>query len=209
MIRICLLCLLGLTLSLQSLVSAAAISISISESGGDVQLTASGSFDTSQCLSTGPGSALSLLLFDGIDIEVIAGSGAGTVFCTVVFSPEATGLFSANTNTPGTADTGDRVGIQAGTSGDVVYLPSGYVSGNPISGTATFAGETLASLNLNPGTYNYVVGTESVTITVSAASGAPGGPGAGARAVPVMPLWIMALLVTLLAGFGARRLKAR
>jgi hypothetical protein len=70
-----------------------AINISIGEFGGDVVVSASGSFDTSNCISTGVGSALALLEFDGTDIEVIAGAGASTTFCTLSFSSAPSGLF--------------------------------------------------------------------------------------------------------------------
>ncbi len=50
------------------------------------------------------------------------------------------------------------------------YTSQGYISGTPLAGTMGFQGETLASMGLTPGTYQYAWGPanarESVTVQV-------------------------------------------
>jgi hypothetical protein len=55
---------------------------------------------------------------------------------------------------------GDIVGIvkQSGDRGEL-YAPSGYVSGNSLSDSSTYDGQTFASLGVTPGTYKWTWGT--------------------------------------------------
>jgi hypothetical protein len=55
---------------------------------------------------------------------------------------------------------GDMVGISAGFWGVAISVPTGYVSGNPLSDRATYSGTTLASLAVTPGTYIWKWGRE-------------------------------------------------
>ena len=41
----------------------------------------------------------------------------------------------------------------------VLFVPSGYLSGNPLSGTSTYNNATFASLGVTPGTYVWSWGT--------------------------------------------------
>src|SRR5262249_33941275 len=52
---------------------------------------------------------------------------------------------------------GDLVGL-AGVS-QALFTPVGYVFGNHLSNTATFAGQSFASLGATPGTYVWTWGT--------------------------------------------------
>lgn len=65
---------------------------------------------------------------------------------------------------------GPRVGFNL--SGDRLFVPSGYVSGTPISATSTvWLGHTNSSLGLIPGNYFYTFpngsgGTDSITLNI-------------------------------------------
>ena len=48
---------------------------------------------------------------------------------------------------------GDMVGITAGLFGTALIVPTGYVSGNPLSDRATYRATTLANTHVTPGTY--------------------------------------------------------
>lgn len=170
----------------------AVLTFTLSENAGDVVLTASGSLDT-----TG--------LVVGLPFSCASGQGgvnAGGVGLCV-------GAASA---TPYTGSTGPMTGpvsIGAGgdifatsTSGDSVFLirptgqvalPLSYVSGSPVSGTATFAGATLASLGVTPGTYTWAlptVGGSAESIVLLA--------GAPATSVPTLGEYALLALAGLL-----------
>jgi hypothetical protein len=67
---------------------------------------------------------------------------------------------------PSTFGIGGSTGASSGISGDIVglsrvdglYVPLGYVSGNPLSDSATYDNATLASLGITPGTYVWTWG---------------------------------------------------
>ena len=88
---------------------------------------------------------------------------------------------------------GDVVGVQ----GLLLLVPQGYVSGNPLSGTATYDNATFASLRLTPRTYTWTWGTgvDSFTLQI----GPAGVPDAGST---------LGLLLVALGGlFGLSRFR--
>jgi hypothetical protein len=64
-----------------------------------------------------------------------------------------------------------------------VFVPNGYVSGTALTSSATYLGQTIASLGLTVGSYVYTSGTDTVTVNIAA--------------VPEPAAWAM-----MLAGFG-------
>jgi hypothetical protein len=72
-----------------------------------------------------------------------------------------------------TSFTGDAFGIQNGSLGKDIIVPLGYVSGSPLSGTATFANKTISSMGLTPGTYLYDWGNDSITLEIETPSSTP------------------------------------
>ena len=76
--------------------------------------------------------------------------------------------------TAATSGTGDLFGItfHTGFPGEIVMmLPENYVSNSSLSATTTFAGESINSLGMNPGSYTWTWGTggnsDSFTLNVS------------------------------------------
>jgi hypothetical protein len=93
----------------------------------------------------------------------VGSSEAGDTY-GVVTVPGSTGTFGTDsTTTFPSSVTGDLLFLNV--SG-VLYLPSGYTSGDPISANATYAGESLASLGLNPGSYTWSWAGDSVTLNI-------------------------------------------
>jgi len=76
-----------------------------------------------------------------------------------------------------TTGSGDLVGISSGAR--ALYVPLGYVSGNPLSDTMTFNSATFASLGLTPGTYIWSWGTglpnQNFTLIIGGAGVPDGG----------------------------------
>jgi hypothetical protein len=64
------------------------------------------------------------------------------------------------------SSSGDPFGISVATE---IEVPYGYVSGTPLSGTATYANQTFSSLGLTPGTYTYTWSSDSITVIIGAA----------------------------------------
>jgi hypothetical protein len=66
----------------------------------------------------------------------------------------------------------------AGGSTGVVVVPVGYVSGTVLSDSATWTGQSLASLGLTPGTYTYTWGSgihaDSATVQIGNTTPEPG-----------------------------------
>jgi hypothetical protein len=138
--------------------------ITITESGSDVVVSGSGTLNTSG-LSSGSGGG-NAAVRPTSPLYFATGSGAFgplQVFSSI-FGPSAIGS-SSSLRGP-TSGTGSLFGI-ANTS---LLAPSGYVSGSPLSGTSTYAGQTFATLGLTPGNYTWTWGSggnaDSLTIAI-------------------------------------------
>ena len=198
----------GLLLVLMVVASAAnaAVIVTIEESGGDVVATAVGSLDVSGATSCGPVTVPALLEFNAPDDYAYligpSGGAAGSACLGLVFST-AQSLYGSAFSTFPDSGTGGRFGVEVSASSQV-YLPAGYVSGTAISASSTWAGQSLADLNLTPGTYLFDYGSDRITFNVvDPSTGRPG----GSTAVPVMPLWISILMMLGVAGLGLRHMR--
>jgi hypothetical protein len=70
-----------------------------------------------------------------------------------------------------------------------VFLPTDYISGSAIASTASYAFKSLLDLELTIGTYNYTLGSDTITLHIGEAAPA---------AVPEPASWMM-----MISGFGA------
>lgn len=172
--------------------SDASVLMAFAESGGDVTLTVSGTFDTTggnpNTLS-GPFSAATA----AVNADRIAGIRTGDSYNFFQFG--TTGPASIG---PGTVTTFGSVG-----TGDVFFYNWGsrnvglaldYVSGAAISSSAIFAGTTLGGLGLTTGSYVWDFDNgEQITIEVG-------------DTTPAIPLPAGGLLLlTALAALGVKR----
>ena len=65
---------------------------------------------------------------------------------------------------------GDNFGFgNFGGSEEEIFVPTGYVSGNPLSGSSFYQGQSLTSIGLTPGSYGFTIPSgDSVTLNINA-----------------------------------------
>ena len=68
-----------------------------------------------------------------------------------------------------TTFSGDNFGFQNFLGTEELFVPDGYVSGSPLSGSSFHQGESLASIGLTSGSYGFTIPSgDSVTLNISA-----------------------------------------
>jgi hypothetical protein len=175
----------------------ASVLIDMSEVGGNLVITGSGTID------------LAGLSFSssGLDHGFVFASLGG-----VAVGPEGADDLYSGVAGPASFGTGGFI-IPFGQSGDVfgvlgtfspptILVPHGYVSGTSLSGSSTYVGQTFTSLGLKQGTYLYTWGSgadgDSLTVQIGPAS------------VPEPGTWAMIMLGFAALGLGSfSRLKTR
>jgi hypothetical protein len=175
----------------------AAYVVTFSETGNDVTATGSGAIDLAGLtfITSGPTGSEVAPTF-----ATEATGGAGNID---EYSG-ATGPFSFGSGvfTSATTGAGDLVGVQAlqGEPSGFIFVPMGYASGAPLSDTATYAGQSFATLGLAPGVYRYNFGSGLDADTFTVEVGAP---------VPEPSTWAMLLISFAGLGFVGYRAKGR
>jgi hypothetical protein len=187
---------LGVVLGLLSgpMVSQAAVLINVAQVGSDVVFTSSGTLDLS-----GAQFLNSYLYWDtgitpgGNYWYYAQGTGFNVVNGYRLSS--SAGPFGTNTSySRPTTNTVTNFGIVNNLSGGPqLIISSTFESGSSVSGGMTFSGQTFTTLGLTPGTYDYSLPNDKVTLIIAGQS------------VPV-PATI-ALLGLGLVGIGAARRK--
>ncbi len=95
---------------------------------------------------------------------------------------------------------GDYLAIRADTL--EIHVPRGYTSGSLLSGSSTFANQTLASLGATIGTYTWTWGSGATADAITLNVGSPITP------VPEPSAYALALAGLGVLGFWSRRQKA-
>jgi PEP-CTERM motif len=170
---------------------ASVFTFTVTEQGGNVDVSGYGSIDLAGLTHVSSGGGLSSYTWPSLGRMVVGGN-----FDTYsgVSGPDNFGSGSG----PIDADnaTGDTVGIFV----TELVVPSGYASGAQLSDGMTFDGATFASLGLTPGSYIYTWGaSNSLAVDVVVP-----------RAVPEPSTWAMLALGFIgLAALGLRRSEAK
>jgi hypothetical protein len=163
---------LGLTLALALCRQARAdFVVNVTESGGDVLATGSGTIDTTDLTFLGYGGAGAFLnastpaAFFGPNTPVTVNYYSG------ISGPGSFG--ASNQNFEADSGNGDLVGVYPTT----LWLPQNYVSGSLLSSSDTFAGQSFSSLGLTPGTYTWTWGSgadaDSFTMNIGPSAAVP------------------------------------
>lgn len=134
--------------------SYAAYNAYVFPNGGNVRAVGSGTVNTSGLLASFSLGAVTATASPNSG-WLLVGGGTGTVFgYTNITGPTN---FGAGSNLYADASSsGQMAGVHAALNG--VLVPSTYVSGSPLVGTADWSGQTLATMGLNTGTYSWVWG---------------------------------------------------
>jgi PEP-CTERM motif len=172
----------------------ASVLIDITQSAGNVDVTATGSldltsatFDHVQPYSTG-------IIPGGSNWYVALGTTPGMDWyrLTSVTLPFGTSTnFFTSSSTSG--DAFSIWGFAGGTP--LVGVSTGYTSGTPISADMVLAGETIAGMTLIPGTYKFTIPNDTITLIIAGAT------------VPEPASWAMMLIGV--GGIGAAMRDAR
>jgi len=178
----------------------AALTFTLTETGGNVVVTASGSVNTAALTPMGVGVC-------GVAGDIVASNagfcgGAGVLVGYIGMTGPTS--FGPGGATAGNSTSGDAVGVQ-GVTGEV-FLPGGYLSGSILSGTTTFAGATFASLGVTPGTYTWTFGAGAAADSVVVTTGAVV---SNVHNVPTLGQWALVLLAGLLGWMSLGALRRR
>ena len=160
--------------------------VTVSEVGSDVVTTGGGSLDLSGLVEAGFGIGTSGRLFPDVGLIVIGPTTSVDLLVFEGFSGPSS--FGPGDLTGADSGVGDTVGVLQVIG--VIGVPTGYSSGDPLSGSSTYAGGTFASLGLTPGVYTFTLPNDTFTVVIGAA-------------VPV-PATLL-LLVSAVVGVGAVR----
>lgn len=172
--------LLALVITFGANAALGAIVIRVTEVGGNLAVTTSGSADTTQWGAPGGDTNNGVLVYVNYFSQFIAfgtgqqsfwlGAGAAGAFVFTDHGLADNSYFaSAVSLTSGGGDVGFRPGD------NIVWLPSGYASGTPINQVLTITGASFASTGLTDGDYAVLSwgGTNPDSITFAIGSALP------------------------------------
>jgi len=148
----------AMLIGLSALSARAGYVVDLTQQASNVVATGSGPIDLTGLSSAGPGLSGARVSPDGA--EIITGPvGSEGLLRSDLYTGYTgpTSFGSGGEAIPNTNGSGDIVGI--GMFGIDLVVPSGYVSGSPLSDTATYINQTFASLGAIPGTYLWTWGS--------------------------------------------------
>jgi hypothetical protein len=185
----------------------AAYVVNLEQVGNNVVATGSGSIDTLGL--SGPNLGIESTFLQPVFGSIFTGPPANSVLDTVYSGFTGPLFFGDGTGSPSPdSGSGDIVGL-SGSDGQL-SVPSGYVSGSPLSSTSTYLNTTLAVLGATPGAYLWTWGFGGDVDTFTLNVGATASPGPIAAPEPASaPLLGSALAGLLLIGTIRRARFAR
>ena len=137
--------------------------VSVSQVGSDVVWNGSGSFNLTALSSAGSGTLSAG--FNAASAAWAIGPNSATstdTYSGVTTYPTSFGMGGVGV----TSGSGSIFGILIGPGGRTLNVPVGYTSNTTISGTATYASQTISGMGLTPGIYTWSWGTGGNTSTL-------------------------------------------
>jgi hypothetical protein len=131
----------------------AGYTVTLQQVGANVVATGSGPIDLTGLSFSGTVSSFSTQIFPNIGF-IQTGLSGFSVDKYLGFS--GPGSFGSGPDTVANSGSGDLVGISLALG---LYVPQSYVSGTPLSDSATYDNATFSSLGVTPGTYEWTWGT--------------------------------------------------
>jgi hypothetical protein len=149
--------------------------VSVSQQGPDVVWNGSGSFNTTSLISNGTDELTAGFSAPNAAWAIGDPTPPGPtldVYSGVTTFPTSFGTAGGPIGTP--SGLGDTFGILPNGTNRNLLVPTGYTSGSFISGSTTYAGATIAGMNLIPGTYTWSWGSganaSTLTMVIEAAA---------------------------------------
>ena len=143
-------------LTISTLVGASAQAgyvVTLEEVGSDVVATGSGPIDLTGLSLFAPAPFVADI-YPSLSHIVTGPAGVNTVsIYTFISGPSS---FGGGNSANVSSGSGDSVGVDFGTQ---LLVPVGYISGSPLSSTATWDNQTFATLGLTPDVYEWTWGT--------------------------------------------------
>ncbi len=147
--------------------------LTVSQSGSNVVANGSGSINTAG-LSNGGTATIGAALWPSFPFGSLIEMAAGVQPVKLWLAVSGPASFGSGPQVFASSASGSTIGLIAN---DGLYLDPGYVSGSPLSSTATWNNTTIAGLGLTPGTYTYTWGTgpnaDSFTLIIGAVPPSP------------------------------------
>lgn len=138
----------------------AVFTFTLRETAGGVTVNGAGTINLAGL--TSPGTVTSESTFFASTAYLFVGSPGTSPRYPITSGPNAFGNSSINHPVP---SSGDRVGVYG--DGRIITVPPGYVSNSALSNSATFSGQTFASLGFVPGTYTFTLANGDSLIVTS------------------------------------------
>ncbi len=147
----------------------ASVLINVTQSGGNVDVTATGSLDLTGATFNHQQPYTTGIIPGGSNWYVALGTTAGMDWydLTGVSLPYGTsGTYFTSSST-----SGDAISIWGFNGGQPqVGVTTGYTSGTSISADMTIAGETIAGMTLIPGTYTFTLPSDTIILDIGSSS---------------------------------------
>ena len=147
--------------------------INASEVGGNVVFSATGSLALAGATVAGGSGSYNEGIISGGSNWFLA-PGSGGAYASYFLTSSAGPFGTSQTFVPPSSSSGDAFFLWSGfgsgmvPNNEQVAVADNYISGAAISAGMVFTGATFASLSMTPGSYNYAIPSDTITLNIGA-----------------------------------------